>query len=183
MKRLALPLALLALVLASIGALQRWQERRAAGYMAADFTLTDLNGQVHRLADLRGKVVFLNLWTTWCPPCRTEMPAMEALYQRLKDRDFVMLAVSEDERGAEVVAPFVAELDLSFPVLLDPEARLSPRYGVTGYPETFVIDREGRVVNHIIGPAHWHSEEYVRYFEALLDQPHGAVENASTNPG
>ena len=95
---------------------------------------------------------------------------MERLYQRLRGRDFVMLAVSEDEQGASAVGPFVAELGLSFPILLDPEGRLSPRYGVTGYPETFVIDRDGNVVKHTIGPADWASEEMLEYFLALLEQ-------------
>lgn len=183
MKSRALPLALLAIALAAIAALQLGGRGREAGYMAADFALNDLAGNTHRLADLQGKVVFLNLWATWCPPCRMEMPAMERLYQRLRHRDFAMLAVSQDEAGAEVVAPFVDELGISFPVLLDPEARLSPRYGATGYPETFIIDRDGRVVNHIIGPADWDSPEYVRYFEALLDQPTRAGADAPTSPG
>jgi peroxiredoxin len=82
-----------------------------------------------------------------------------------------MLAVSQDEDGAAAVAPFVRELGLSFPVLLDREARVSGRYGVTGYPETFIIDRRGQVVNHIIGPADWASDELVTYFQRLIDQP------------
>jgi len=93
---------------------------------------------------------------------------MEQLHRRLAGRDFAMLAVSEDEGGRDAVAPFVAELGLTFPVLLDPEARLSPRYGATGYPETFIIDRDGKVVNHIIGPVNWESEEMTRYFAAVL---------------
>ena len=95
---------------------------------------------------------------------------MEALYRKLKHRDFVLLAVSEDKDGAEAVAPFVKELGLSFPILLDPDATLWPRYGVTGYPETFVIDRQGKVVEHVVGPAEWNSEERLRYFNALLAQ-------------
>ena len=85
-----------------------------------------------------------------------------------------MLAVTADEDGRKAVAPFVEELGLTFPILLDPEGRLSPRYGVTGYPETFVINREGKVVNHTIGPADWQSEEMIRYFESLLDKPPAA---------
>jgi peroxiredoxin len=100
-----------------------------------------------------------------------EMPSMEALYRRLRHRDFVMLAVAEDEGGADAVGPFVRELGLTFPVLLDPEASLAPRYGATGYPETFIIDRNGQVVNHTIGPAEWDSEQMVAYFEQLLAPP------------
>ncbi len=183
MKRAVLPVALLLVALGAVAWLQRLQTSERIGYRAPDFTLPDLDGKPHRLSDLRGKVVFLNLWTTWCPPCRMEMPAMERLYQRLRGRDFVMLAVSEDEQGASAVVPFVAELGLSFPILLDPEARLSPRYGVTGYPETFVIDRDGNVVNHTIGPADWGSEEMVAYFVALLDQRPAAARAAAGGDG
>jgi peroxiredoxin len=169
MRRWALPVALLSLALVTV-ALQQLQSHSRTGFIAPDFELPDLRGRVHRLSDLRGKVVFLNLWATWCPPCRMEMPAMETLYHRLKHLDFAMLAVSEDEGGAAVVAPFVSELGLSFPVLLDPAGRLSTRYGVTGYPETFIIDRHGQVVNHIIGPAEWESPGMIDYFHALLEQ-------------
>jgi peroxiredoxin len=168
MKRWALPVALLSLALATVAWLQQLQSRSRTGFPAPDFELPDLQGRLHRLSGLRGKIVFLNLWTTWCPPCRLEMPSMERLYRQMEQADFAMLAVSEDEAGAAAVAPFVAELGLSFPVLLDPEGRLPTRYGVTGYPETFVINRAGQVVDHIIGPAEWSSPERLDYFRRLL---------------
>jgi peroxiredoxin len=177
MKRFFFPAALLFVALASVAGLQRLQSGPRTGYPAPDFTLPDLNGRLHHLSQYRGKVVFLNLWATWCPPCRMEMPAMERLHQRLRGRDFVMLAVSADEGGKDAVAPFVAEMGLTFPVLLDPDGRLSPRYGVTGYPETFLIDRNGQVVNHTIGPADWDEEIVIRNILALIDQP--ASERAS----
>jgi peroxiredoxin len=171
MKRFFFPATLLFVALASVAGLQRLQSGPRTGYPAPDFTLPDLNGKLHRLAQYRGKVVFLNLWATWCPPCRMEMPGMERLYRRLGGRDFVMLAVSADEGGKDAVAPFVAEMGLTFPVLLDPEGHLSPRYGVTGYPETFLIDRNGQVVNHTIGPADWDEEVVVRNILALIQEP------------
>jgi peroxiredoxin len=174
MKRFFFPAALLAVALATVAGLQHIQSGPRTGYPAPDFTLPDLDGRPHRLSAYRGKVVFLNLWTTWCPPCRMEMPAMERLHRRLSGRDFVMLAVSADEGGKDAVAPFVAELGLTFPVLLDPGGRLSPRYGVTGYPETFLIDRDGQVVNHTIGPADWDEEAVVRNILALIEKPAGA---------
>lgn len=173
MKRFFFPVALLAAALATVAGLQHIQGGPRTGYEAPDFSLPDLEGNIHRLSDYRGKVVFLNLWTTWCPPCRMEMPAMEKLHRRLRGRDFVMLAVSADEGGEDAVAPFVAELGLTFPVLLDPGGRLSPRYGVTGYPETFIIDRAGQVVNHTIGPAEWDDEGVVRNLVALIEKPAG----------
>lgn len=154
-------------VLGAVLALQFLQRAPSSGYAAADFALRDLSGAEVRLADLRGKIVFLNLWATWCPPCRAEMPSMEALYQRLKGRDFAMLAVAEDTNPADVAA-FVKELGVTLPVLLDTDNRLPARYGVTGYPETFVIDRDGQVIKHVIGPEQWDSPEILAYFEDLL---------------
>jgi peroxiredoxin len=171
MSRSLAPIALLLAVLGAVAGLQYLHRAPRIGYEAADFTLPDLQGRAVHLSDFRGKVVFLNLWATWCPPCRMEMPNMESLYKRLGSRDFIMLAVAEDEGGAAAVGPFVREVGLSFPVLLDPEATLSPRYGATGYPETFIIDRNGRVVNHTIGPEEWDSKEMVAYFEQLLATP------------
>ena len=174
MTRSLAPIALLLVVLGAVAGLQYMQRAPRTGYPAPDFTLRDLQGRQYRLSELRGRVVFLNLWATWCPPCRMEMPSMEALYRRLQNRDFVMLAVAEDEGGAAAVRPFVQEVGLTFPVLLDRDASLSPRYGATGYPETFIIDRNGQVVNHTIGPAEWDSEQMVAYFNQLLEAPQTA---------
>lgn len=171
MPRWVVPVAILVVGLAGVAWFQQVQSRSRGVFIAPDFELPDLHGNIHRLSSLRGKVVFLNLWTTWCPPCRMEMPSMQRLFNRLPPRDFAMLAVSQDENGAAAVAPFVAELGLSFPVLIDREARVSGRYGVTGYPETFVIDRQGQVVKHIVGPAEWMSDEILAYFESLIAQP------------
>ncbi len=164
---------LLVLVLGAVAGLQYMHPAPRTGYQAPDFALPDLQGHMVRLSDFRGKVVFLNLWATWCPPCRMEMPAMEKLHRRLQDRDFVMLAVAEDEGGSQAVAPFVRETGLTFRVLLDPEATLSPRFGATGYPETFLIDRDGQVVNHTIGPAEWDGPEMIAYIERLIGAPGG----------
>ena len=108
---------------------------------------------------------------------------METLYRRLKDQDFVMLAVSQDENGATAVQPFVEQMKLTFPVLLDSKGLVSGRYGVTGYPETFVIDREGKVVEHVIGPENWASDTSYRYFEKLLGAGPGAERAQVAQPG
>jgi peroxiredoxin len=135
---------------------------------APDFAVTDLAGQAWRLSALRGKVVVLNVWTTWCPPCRDEMPSMDRLYTRFRDRDFVLLAVSQDEGGKQVVEPFVRDMKVSFPVLVDPEHQVGDLYGVWGYPETFIIDRNGYVVERVIGPRQWDAPESVAALEALI---------------
>lgn len=172
MKRL-LPIILLAVVIAAAIGLQTLQRSRAGGYEAPDFELTDLDGQVHKLSEQRGKVVFLNLWATWCPPCIAEMPSIEALNRRFRGQDLVILAVSEDAEGEKAVRPLIEQLGVSFPILLDPDGALSPRYGVTGYPETFVIGRDGRVLEHFIGPTDWVSPARINYFQTLLRQPVG----------
>jgi peroxiredoxin len=167
-KRWLPPLAILAAGLA--GAVYfEIGSREASNFPAPDFALPDLDGRVHRLSDFRGKLVFLNVWTTWCPPCRMEMPLMERLYQRLQGRDFVMLAVSQDEAGVSTVRAFVEQMKLSFPVLVDPAGIVSTRYGVTGYPETFLIDQSGNVIERIIGPENWESDRSYQRFAALLD--------------
>lgn len=149
--------ALLALVLLGAAALwyQQTSSRSRSTFPAPDFVARDLDGAAVRLSDLRGKVVFLNLWATWCAPCREEMPSMERLQRDLGTRDFVIVAVSEDAGGAEAVRPFVAEFGFTFPVLLSPNGEVGRKYGITGYPETFIIDKAGRVVVHYVGPRNW----------------------------
>lgn len=140
--------------------------------MAPEFALSDLSGRTIRMSALRGKVVLVNLWTTWCPPCRDEMPSMERLYQRLHGRGVELLAVSQDDPGTmDQVADFVREVGVTFPVLLDPDRQVGARYGVWGYPETFVVDREGRIVERVIGPRTWDAPEQVAALETLLAAP------------
>ena len=179
MKRWGLPLGFLLVALAAAFYYQQRQAVGRAGFPAPDFALKDINGRTYRLADLRGKIVFLNLWATWCPPCRMEMPSMERLHRRLQGTDFIMLAVSEDEDGSAAVRPFVDQMGLTFPVLLDQDGVLPPRYGVTGYPETFVIDRDGRVIQHTVGPENWESEQAYRYFLKLLEHGPGTTQAGS----
>lgn len=179
MKRWGLPFGFLLVALAGASYYQQRQAVGRAGFPAPDFALKDINGRTYRLADLRGKIVFLNLWATWCPPCRMEMPSMERLHRRLQGTDFIMLAVSEDEDGSTAVRPFVDQMGLTFPVLLDQDGVLPARYGVTGYPETFVIDRGGRVIQHTIGPENWESEPAYRYFLKLLEHGPGTTQAGS----
>jgi peroxiredoxin len=152
----------------TVGALQC---RAPAPTIAPDFAVPDLDGQAVRLSNFRGRVVLLNLWATWCPPCREEMPSMERLFRQLRDRGFVLLAVSQDEGGRAAVDPFVRDMGLTFPVLVDPQHQVGDRYQVWGYPESFVIDREGRVVERVIGPRKWDSPKQVQALETLLSAP------------
>ncbi|HUA16729.1 MAG TPA: TlpA disulfide reductase family protein [Verrucomicrobiae bacterium] len=110
----------------------------------ADFTLNDLQGTSWHLKDLRGKVVLVNFWATWCPPCRKEMPDLQALYEKYKDQGFVVLSISDEE--AAKVAPFIAEQKITYPVVLDPGDKVHDLYEVEGIPKSFVYDREGKLV-------------------------------------
>ena len=121
--------------------LQAEDERR----QQVDFTLTDLSGKSWTLRDLKGKVVLVNFWATWCPPCQKEMPDLEALYTRFKDQGFVVLAISEDDE-TEKVGPFISERKISFPVLLDPGQKVNNLFAVAGIPKSFVYNRDGKLV-------------------------------------
>jgi peroxiredoxin len=115
------------------------------GRQAANFTLTDLQGKFWTLKELKGKVVLVNFWATWCPPCRKEMPDLETLYNRFKDQGFVILGISEDEETPKV-GPFIAERKVSFPILLDPGQKVNNLFQVDGIPKSFVYDRDGKLV-------------------------------------
>ena len=142
--------------------------RLEKGVVAPDFTFPDLNGKMVSLADFRGKVVFLNIWATWCLSCVEEMPSMEKLYQEMRGEDFEILAVSIDVQGAKIVTPFMEKYKLSFPALIDSHGRIKSLYQTTGVPETFIIDKEGIIVQKIIGPRDWSSADAFRFFRNLL---------------
>lgn len=110
----------------------------------ADFTLTDLRGKSWHLQELRGKVVLVNFWATWCPPCRKEMPDLQALFDKYKDQGFVVLAISDEDAGK--VMPFIAERKINYPVLLDPGRKVNEAFVVEGIPKSFVYDRSGKMI-------------------------------------
>ena len=110
---------------------------------SANFSLTDLNGKTWTLADLHGQIVLVNFWATWCPPCRKEMPDMQALYQEFKDRGLVILAISDEDPAK--VEPFIAANKFSYPILLDPGRKVNDLFQVEGIPKSFLYDRAGRL--------------------------------------
>ena len=110
----------------------------------ADFTLNDLDGKSWTLRDLRGKVVLVNFWATWCPPCRKEMPDLDALYKKFKDRGLVILAIDDEEVGK--IKPYLAEHPVAYPILLDPGRKTNEVFRIDGIPKSFVYNREGKLV-------------------------------------
>jgi peroxiredoxin len=158
---------------------------------APDFSLRDLDGHVRHLASFRGRVVLLSFWATWCPPCRTEMPAIETLFQAYKGHDFEVVAVASDVQGVEVVQPFVTQLHLSFTTLLDTTGQVTRLYGVTSLPTAYLLDREGRLVTVAIGSHDWATADARALIMSLLDPaqqtpvPHGpeAMREMSSTAG
>ena len=134
-----------------------------------DFELQDLSGATRRLSDYKGKVVFLNFWATWCGPCRFEMPSMEKLYRRFKDKGLEIVAVNLHEDRSSVQS-FVDEYELSFTVLLDSTGRVGATYGARSIPTTYILDRDGFVLAGTIGTREWNTEEYLNLFEKLLSE-------------
>lgn len=140
------------------------------GSVAPDVTLRALSGETVTLSKLRGKVVVLNFWATWCPPCKAEMPSMDKLNTQLKGSNFVMLAVNADEDGREAVAAFVKQNPHSFQVLLDEGARAQQLYGVYRFPETFIIGKDGVITDRVIGAIDWASADAVKYLKSLINK-------------
>lgn len=135
---------------------------------AIDFTVPDVTGAPLRLADFKGKVVFLNFWATWCPPCKEEMPSMERLYGRYREKGFAILALAIDSVNTEGVAAFAKKFKLTFPIGLDPKMTVANQYAVRGLPATFLIDKRGTVVAVAIGPRDWNSKAAHAAIESLL---------------
>ena len=145
--------------------------RIAQGTVAPDFELPRAGGGgALSLEQLRGKLVLLNFWATWCKPCEDEMPAMERLYRSFAGRDFELVAVSVDEDPAAVVA-FVKRLGLTFPVLLDSSQQVSATYQTFRFPESLLIGRDGMVLERYVGPKEWDAEAYLGRIRRLLDEP------------
>jgi len=140
----------------------------SVGQLAPDFTLSDLNGRSYTLSELRGKVVIVNFWATWCPPCRAEMPSMERLYQELSGQGLVLLAINVEKDGRRTVKQFLTSNPHSFPVLLDDQETAQRLYGVNRFPESFIVRKDGVVDDKVIGAIDWADSGSVAYFRDLL---------------
>jgi len=144
------------------------------GAPAPEIALKNLQGQEVKLSDLRGKIVLLNFWATWCKPCKEEMPAMQASYDKLRDQGFVVLAVNELE-DVDRVIEHIRTYRHTFLVVMDHDNHVANRYGVVGLPASFLIDRKGVIREHIFGSLlteQWITEMVQRYGTASASVPH-----------
>jgi thiol-disulfide isomerase/thioredoxin len=133
---------------------------------APEIEAPDLSGRAVHLSDYRGKVVLLNFWATWCDPCRREIPSLLALKEKLSGAPFVVVSVAMDRRTRHI-APFVRKYSIDYPVMEGRKGRVDSRYYGLGLPQTYVIDRNGRLVGRVVGGRNWASPSSVSYFRAL----------------
>src|SRR5262245_13620757 len=145
--------------------LQALKDRDAA----PDFALLNPDGKKVSIKDFRGKVVFLNFWATWCEGCREEMPSMERLYKEFRGKGLEIVAVNVKEKRPDALA-FAKKLQLTYPLLLDPEGEVGLLYGAFGLPVTYLIDRKGTLLARLWGPADWYSPGARNLIRSLLEQ-------------
>lgn len=179
-RRLALAFILVPLLATALWGLAAWFQKEpgkkdegpvvALGAPAPDFTFPSLAGPPISLSDHRGKVVLVNIWATWCPPCIEELPSLQNLYVKMKEKGqpFEILAVDIDALGAEPVRKFVDRFKLTFPIPLDPRGTIKKLYRTTGIPETFIVDKRGILVKKVIGVIDWSKPEVVQFFQTLI---------------
>jgi thiol-disulfide isomerase/thioredoxin len=138
---------------------------------AIDFTFADLAGQTRRLSAVQGQPVLVNLWATWCYPCRSELPSMQALYAAYRERGLVILAIASDAGGRDTVAPFAQAYGLTFPILLDPQNSLGSRLKTPGIPTSYILDKQGRIVTLEVGARDWNKASVRHLLDTLLAEP------------
>jgi cytochrome c biogenesis protein CcmG/thiol:disulfide interchange protein DsbE len=146
----------------------RQGEASIAGKPAMDFALT-LEGKSEHLSDLKGRIVVLNFWATWCPPCVEETPSLNRLQKYVDSRGGMVLGVSVDEDGA-AYEKFLKDQFVIFSTYRDATKKSAADYGTTIYPETYVIDRHGKIARKFVGAQQWDSPEMLAYFDAILGQ-------------
>ena len=139
-------------------------------FAAPEFTLKGDDGKTHRLSDYRGKVVVLNFWATWCPPCRYEMPSMERAHKKVQGEKIVLLAVNVGE-SEDQVFEFTGQYPVTFQLLLDTDGSVIKKYPVIGLPTTFVIDPHGVVTHRAVGGREWDDDQLLGQLRKLLHRP------------
>ncbi len=138
---------------------------------ATDYAIEDLDGKMQRLSDYRGKVVLVNFWATWCPPCRKELPSMQRLWVKLRDEPFALHAIDTGET-VEDILPFVfaTGIELTFPILLDRDNATLKSWPVVALPTTFVVDKRGRVAYRSVGGREWDDPRLIEELRRLMQE-------------
>ncbi len=170
MKKIAFAVIVLSVVAAGLVLFSTGRQPKLihTGDAAPDFRLPALDGRSVSLSELRGKVVMIHFWATWCPPCVEEMPSIDRLSRSFVGQDFEVLAVSVDEGGEAVVKAFLQRNGLALPVLLNADRSVAGSYGTFKFPETYLVDRSGIVRHKVIGATNWDDPEAVRMIRDLL---------------
>jgi thiol-disulfide isomerase/thioredoxin len=140
------------------------------GSLAPPFVLSDLQGKMIGLGNLRGKVVLLNFWATWCGPCKREIPSLERLYQKRRDKGFVILAVNAERTSTSTVSSFADKYGMSFPVLLNPQADVANSYWIRAIPTSFLLDKKGVIRWKIVGGREWDNSDVLERVDQLLGE-------------
>lgn len=133
-----------------------------------DVIVNSLDGKPLKLSDLKGKVVLLNFWATWCPPCREEIPSMVKLNKLMAGKPFQMVAISIDEGGKPAIESYFQTSGMTLPAYTDPDNRAAKAYGITGVPESYIIDKNGLLIKKVIGPMSWDSPEVISFLEERM---------------
>jgi thiol-disulfide isomerase/thioredoxin len=146
------------------------QEAPKEGFLAPQFALNDLSGNLVRLTDLKGKVVLLNFWASWCAPCRREIPSLERLYQMRKDKGFKIVAVNGERASPSQIASFADANGMSFPILLNPQGDVGGNYWVRAIPTSFLLDKKGVIRWKIVGGREWDGPDVLGTIDRLLGE-------------
>ncbi len=149
-------------------AISALREGTRVGFLAPTFALERLGGGTSSLNEFRGKVVLINFWATWCGPCRAEMPSLEALSHEFPTQDFLVVGISTDYEGAEIVQPFMDSFGLTFPILLDPEMQVNDKFEVRSLPTSIVLDRRGVIRHKFFGAMDWNTVKNRDLVRALV---------------
>jgi len=164
---------LLILIIVALGAIlflpdtKKYTEIAEVGRPAPEFAYPDSTGKIWRLSDLKGKVVFINFWATWCTTCESEMPYKEQLYEKMKGKPFQMLGILYRDDPANLPAYFKTHR-VSMPTLISHDTEAARIYGISGVPETFIIDKDGIIREKIVGPRDWGDEKTITMIERYL---------------
>lgn len=171
-KGIILALVLLSALFVIVFAVKR-QERPQMAVVdsnAPEITVNDSSGKTDNLSELKGSVVFINFWATWCEPCREEMPSIQKLYNQFKnEKGFRMITILVKDDYQKALA-YLKENNYGFPVLMDNNGKTAASYGITGVPETYIVDKNGILKEKIIGPADWSSPQAVSLISNLIRQ-------------